>query len=1021
MKKYLSFLLLGVAALLVVAVPAGAIDAPHNESNGYSCASCHTVHQYLGSAGYNNICVNCHRPGAPKSGNKPFTLADAANPFGTFTATLPGKSYQTSHNWLGGDNVPAAGAKPPLSPNLNLSPVGLPLRSQGTVACIRCHDIHAPSGASVAAKPFLRMANDRDQMCLDCHRSWNTTDHVKGTHPVNFTYTSASFDVKRRGAEYNNPPLNVNPANPTAAMNLKSGLVTCSTCHGVHYTDSSSATTDGPAGYNKLRPSDGKLLRSDVRGADGKALNLCTSCHKKTNHNARNENVQCSDCHGAHVDTGDGSKPNVFLLKRFISFSSAKGNVKNVPVFFQSTSAKNYVTADGKGLCQACHIVPTGGIFPDEHASNDSNSCNDCHIHNAPNSFMVFAGGCTICHGNPPTANTAGGPNGYAGDYSARTGVNEALAPHLRHSGGGADYSYACWDCHKGYSHKDGKFQDVFPVTTGTIAATAGAIPTYDKTARTCATVYCHSDGAPRNASLVAVPGFRSIPAWPNGKGKIADCNACHDARPSTNVHAKHLAKGYGCVVCHAGTVSNDTTISDKKKHADGIKTVVFSGMGAGTVWNASTATCSSGKCHATTAGGAAPAVWTNPATGGCGSCHGVAGAIATGAAKITSAGHGTHLAAVYGPAPYLGANVSSCQVCHSYAASGAAGHVNGTVDTVAGSCSPCHVGSIPAWTAKTRISCESCHAATPARLPNGVVAPHKGAFEAKGHGKYSGSNQCIACHDSNAAHISGTLGDNMRLLLPNDNMQCASCHSDAAKVADADRRDLGTHLGGGSLCKGCHDVHGTANAAMIREVINGVPISFNNASTAFVKTSAPFNGLCQVCHTATRHYKSGQAMDGHPTKGCLACHSHKGAVAFAPTGGGTCDSCHGYPPAPAGFTGTQGNYSSARAQDYAGGAGAHLIPMHVKKNAKPSEGWANCSICHSNGAADPATHTMATPVTPSKVTIDVADKYKFNNGIGLGPAQYTGKLLDGGANVTGGCFNVKCHFKPSKKWSTEK
>jgi hypothetical protein len=97
------------------------------------------------------------------------------------------------------------------------------------------------------------------------------------------------------------------------------------------------------------------------------------------------------------------------------------------------------------------------------------------------------------------------------------------------------------------------------------------------------------------------------------------------------------------------------------------------------------------------------------------------------------------------------------------------------------------------------------------------------------------------------------------------------------------------------------------------------------------------------------------------------------------------------------------------------------MVAAHIKKTAKPSEGWANCTKCHSNGTINPATHTMVLPVTPSKITVDVDNHYKFNASLPLGPTQYNGLLVDGGANITGSCSNVSCHIKPSKKWSTVK
>jgi predicted CXXCH cytochrome family protein len=406
-----------------------------------------------------------------------------------------------------------------------------------------------------------------------------------------------------------------------------------------------------------------------------------------------------------------------------------------------------------------------------------------------------------------------------------------------------------------------------------------------------------------------------------------------------------------------------------------------------------------------------------NSTSSSCISCHG--GTASTPAPMATNA-HPAHLTSSYGPGGYLGSALASCQTCHSFTSTT---HRNGAVDLINGagsSCAGCHPGGLPAWTSTSRIACTVCHAATPSKLPNGVAAPNKPYFAAAGHGRFGASNACTSCHDPNSPHISGSLGVNMRLFTTDDNTQCASCHNQTTAPR------MSTHVldknatPTPSLCNSCHDPHGTTNAFMIRSTINGVAISFTNASTSFVQTTAPYKGLCQVCHTLTTHFRAGQLPDGHPTRNCLSCHSHTAAAfAFAPAG--NCDSCHGYPPAPAGFVGTTGNYIGARAQDYLGGAGAHMIAAHVKPTALPSEGWANCTGCHGNGAINPVTHTMIMPVNPSKVTINMDDRFKYNATLPLGPQQYTGVLADGGANATGSCFNVKCHFKSSKKWSTQK
>ncbi|GFO53467.1 cytochrome c [Geomonas sp. Red276] len=1007
MKKRVAAGILGGVILTMLGIGVAlANDPPHDASNGIQCVNCHTAQGITGADSYVNVCLSCHRLGMPRGGRLPFAPSDQANPFGNLTTTFAGTAYQISHSWSGPDNVPAAGAQAPSSPELNAS------KATGMLACTRCHDPHTQ-----ANPPYLRLPNDRDQLCLDCHRARNVQDHRLGSHPINFNYTSATSKAKLYPALYNNPPLNANPANPTSAIQFKGGTLLCSSCHGVHFADSNSATFDGFSSYRTLTPSAGYLLRTDLKGATAASLNICTNCHVKKNHNGKNQNVQCVDCHGAHVDVGDGSAPNTFLIRRYMNVSTAAGAVRGAKVIFQGYTQPvgNYKDANGTGVCQGCHQVPTGPNYPPEHtlATATAATCNPCHSHaNPAGAFTFSTAGCSACHGYPPRANHAGGPDGYAANYANSPAFkDESLTPHVSHAGG-APGNYACGQCHQGNSHATGTFQDVFVDTTGLLAGSAAS---YSAAGATCNSVYCHSNGAPRNGSTVYKPV-----TWTNGRGTIVgsagECSACHDARPTTNAHGKHLTRGYACATCHAATVSSDTAILDPTQHADGVKTVSFAStqpLTASLAWIQGSATCLGGKCHSDGRGGAPATVpnWLDPTTGACGSCHAQAPATLS---------HPTHFNGVYGP--QLGSAVNACQSCHVYTTDTAATHVNGTVDVVsaAGSaCALCHPGTIPTW-GSGRLACTSCHAATPSQLPNGVQAPYFASFAGAGHGQFAASSACTACHDQNAPHIAGTLGVNTRLLLTNDNNLCASCHNDPTKVTTVARQNMVSHVtvkGGAATsdCKSCHDVHGSVNLHMIKTTINGVAVSFTNISSGFVQTQAPYQGLCQVCHTQTNHWRSGNAPDGHPTKFCLNCHNHKASAAFRPST--ACDSCHGYPPVPAGFTGTSGNYSSARTEDYPGGGGAHLF--HLKPGIRPADGWVNCTGCHGNGSLSPATHTMVLPVTPSKITIDPADRFRFNPGLPLGAGSYSGQLLDNGANTTGSCNNVSCHFKPSKRWST--
>jgi predicted CXXCH cytochrome family protein len=120
------------------------------------------------------------------------------------------------------------------------------ITADGKVTCATCHDPHNNS-----IPPFLRLDNSANQLCLDCHRSRNVSSvrtYTGGnlSHPVNVTLPLAD-------TTYHNPPLDTdgNPqpsdGNTTNDYQLGSGnTVLCTTCHGVHYTDSNSGTVDGP-------------------------------------------------------------------------------------------------------------------------------------------------------------------------------------------------------------------------------------------------------------------------------------------------------------------------------------------------------------------------------------------------------------------------------------------------------------------------------------------------------------------------------------------------------------------------------------------------------------------------------------------------------------------------------------------------------------------------------------------------------------------------------------------------------
>ncbi|RII26037.1 MAG: CxxxxCH/CxxCH domain-containing protein, partial [Geobacter sp.] len=123
----------------------------------------------------------------------------------------------------------------------------------------------------------------------------------------------------------------------------------------------------------------------------------------------------------------------------------------------------------------------------------------------------------------------------------------------------------------------------------------------------------------------------------------------------------------------------------------------------------------------------------------------------------------------------------------------------------------------------------------------------------------------------------------------------------------DANGNPVGTWRGG-KFCWDCHDPHGDGNIYMIQDKVAtttdgkfGIPQT--RASVVFTKKQSgadyansdplkPYNGICNVCHTATsRHYRS-DSGDGHNSgRICTDCHQHRFADSHADAQ--PCNSCH--------------------------------------------------------------------------------------------------------------------------------
>jgi len=965
-------------ALFAFIVPfsAGAADAPHNDpAAGFNCTTCHITHIALGSTGYNNICLSCHRPGNPVAGKNPFTLADAADPFKTHSTAGVARQQQTSHRWDGPDTVPAAGALPPLQAAMTTAT--LRQRSASALACVRCHSPHSNVNGN-----FLRIASNQDQLCLECHRSRNVRSHLQGSHPVSINYDGAAA---AKPAAFNQPPVNANPANPSSSLDAQltasNRTILCSTCHGIHFTDSHSGTIDGRDNFTNLSSSEGFLLRTDRRGprvvgGQPDRSNICTNCHAgKKNHNLKGQDIQCDDCHGAHVefdpnDPNNSKGTNIYLIRRNLTRSGQASQI-----FFRYTgSQREYVNAQGSGVCQGCHAVPPpGGNYPAQHSSSDPRVCNGCHFHNS--STGSFSGACTSCHGYPPTTTAIGGATGLAAPATNALGGSPANAgAHATHV---TIRGMGCNACHSGYAAKampsstidigfaindvnvpgfggsvtNGAFTGTNSLSRYTWSAGPGTTITTAANFNSSCNVYCHGS--------TLTGGSRTNPSWSGGTSQAA-CGTCHGATsaapPTTGSHVRHAGAaagqlGMGCDQCHGshpgishinGSVNWDlTSTGGQYKTPNG---AAFSATGAttGLAPSAGYGTCSTSRCHGSATPTWGGTLWST--TDQCAKCHSSA---ASGAVTAGTPFYGTSYPAkvtAYTD-PKVGVHTS---------------HITST-DSLSASlnCADCH-GSVTLTTA-THMS-GSTNFAWSALAQTGGVTP---SYDAA-----TGVCSNVYCH---GARMPG---------------------GDASGTNRAPRWNV-TFLPATLTVAGCGTCHGFPPSGASGHPDVTIPAGFPN--TASIGTTCSCHSNINAAGNSYANIFVNKALHINGTVEVAA--------------GGACDSCHGYPPVSAGFAGTHNNWSSARTENYPGGGGAHTIKNHVSPLAKPAEGFTNCVKCHS--AAD---HKMS-PISfkPSQnIKVRIDQEFRLVN---ARQTRYSSSRLDADSHKTGTCSNSSCHFGATPRW----
>ena len=890
----------------------------HREHTEYACSRCH-------GAGYSKTTTGpTHMSGVV---DVPYAFYDRA----TLTCGRGTGSCHGSEHW---------GQRKPVTANCgNCHGFPPPLPHPQQTACQSCHPSMNANG-TLTADHNNGTLDISGTGCQACHGFPPTVTRSGGTHPSDANcYGCHPTTVN---AQNENVPNGTHNDGSVQVGGSGVGTYGCQTCHG-DQARAIDATMDPSA---KAAPPLGTRGETEpTTRAVGAHL-----AHLTQTTGALSEPAACAECHlvPTAMDHANGEVVNVFGGRA--TLQGAQPRFELTDFTCSSTychgatlgaGGTNHTPAWNGGAaeaaCGTCHGTPP----PDPHPQNAS--CGGCHdgytsstvnvATHVDGTLQVSAMVCNSCHGS---ALNAAPPSGTRGESLTTTLAVGAHQQHL--AAGGVSNPIACSECHippASMSHKDGTAQ----VTFGTLAATGGALPAWNRSTASCSASYCHGQ----------FPGGNTFnaPVWTVVNGTQAACGTCHGAPPppphdpSTN-----------CAACHPGYTA---TSVDLAQHLNGRVDVTMSctschGDPPALPHSQSTG-C--GSCHAGyTNGSVNVATHRNgtvdvvPMT--CTSCHGdvnrvgISGADAnvkaappidaTGDTAVSARGVGAHL----GHVNQAGFRTSpiACSECHFNAvpAAGDTSHVNGSVAFAFGplaknaswggvtpnptwdgtTCANtyCHgafkngANASIAWAQDVTLSCTSCHGSPPG-------------------GGHPANTSCGSCHTgytatsvNKATHVNGAL-DVIA-------MTCTSCHGKAGQTATAaaplnaappvDTLAASTglrvgahqkHLVGGNYsnamaCQTCHASVGTYATTHG----NGTnDVGFTGAANANLRagTYTPRNGTTAVtCSNTWCH--AVKSRSGTTSGGTALTPSWTASIT-------ACTACHGNPPS----TGRHTSVSSHR------------------------------------------------------------------------------------------------------------
>ncbi len=712
----------------------------------------------------------------------------------------------------------------------------------------------------------------------------------------------------------------IGPGQPNLGtiVNRVSGTgATCSIyCHGDNW--------NYPSGYSRTGPiswANGPLGACSNATCHGTTptnpptpvimANVSTGAHKR--HVGKNQYL-CTACHDSYAT------PHMVngRVKWNLSQQGTSATYKGFKIFSTSYMA----TTGAYGSCNniACHST----------VQNSDGSGISAVVYQS----VTWGGGALACNSCHASVMTSGS--------------------HSKHTTG-YDDRFSCSDCHDGAGkdnpakHGNENIDVVFSATFGGNYSQTVNVP--GDGYGTCSANYCHSDGN----------GATRTVAW----GAAVNCSSCHggDAGSGTPItsgkHGAHinqagtLGSNYGCIDCHAKTVSDNNTISTKANHVNKFKE--YSGIKAGksSSYSSATGVCSASYCHTDGKGtqkDLSATGWNSAATFDCTGCHGsdaaptfssIAGEpnyANQGAGQTRANSHQKHMG---------GVGATSCLYCHGNTMNSggtlivaSTTHTNKIIDVAQGG------GKSFSYTSGTKTcGAISCHGTGSPQAQWGQTMPA----------------DCSGCHGGNAtaatiiatgkhtAHINNAA-------VIGDNIGCSECH---AKTLSAER----TIGNSGNHANGFSDY-------------SGIKAGSSNSYTAAT-------GVCSAsyCHTDGKGSLISMATDtwkGTTTLGCAGCHGRDATPAFTSVAG-------------------EPNYATS---------GGNLLRSnsHQGHTTKVSgyTGASSCDICHTNTVT-----TNGTAIKAGSSHLSRGIDVNFN------AARATASWNP----LTKTCNNISCHGGQNATW----